>query len=118
MNLESVRDYCLGLKGVTEGLPFGPDTLVFKVMGKMFALVPLESETLKISLKNTPDKNQELRAEYPFIIGAYHMSKVHWNSLEIDFTVKNDLVLNLILESYELVKNSLTKTQKAEFENL
>ena len=116
MNIEEIRDYCLSFNGVTEECPFGPEVLVFKVMGKMFALLPLDSPELTISLKNSPEKNQDLRSEYWFITGAYHMSKVHWNSIQIDFSVKKELVFSLVFESYELVKQGLTKKLKLELE--
>jgi predicted DNA-binding protein (MmcQ/YjbR family) len=118
MHIEQLRDYCLSLKGVTEELPFGPTTLVFKVMGKMFALVPLDIEDLRVSLKNTPEENQALRAMYPFIEGAFHMSKTHWNTLRIGFEVKDELVCRLIAESYHLVVAGLTKKLKAELDQL
>ncbi len=116
MNIEELRDYCLNFKGVAEECPFGPDVLVFKVMGKMFALLPLGTPDLRISLKNLPEKNQVLRNEYSFITGAYHMSKVHWNTIQIDFSVKKELVFSLVSESYEIVKEGLPKILKAELE--
>jgi predicted DNA-binding protein (MmcQ/YjbR family) len=109
MDLEQFREYCISKKGVTEELPFGPETLVFKVMGKMFALTSLDIPEFRISLKNTPEKNFELRAEYPFIQGAYHMNKTHWNMIMIDFGVKTQLLKELIDESYNLVVKSLPK---------
>ena len=118
MNIEQLRDFCLSFKGVTEELPFGPDTLVFKVMGKMFALLPLDLEELVISLKNTPDRNAELRQEYPFIQGAFHMNKTHWNMVFIDFSVKSNLVKELVTDSYNLVVESLTKKLKSELQNI
>ena len=118
MNLEEIRDFCLKLKGVSEEMPFGPDTVVFKVMGKMFLLMPLEYDSVKISFKNTPEKNLELRSDFSNIVGAYHMNKVHWNNLEIDFTTKADQVRMLISESYQLVVQGLTKKLKIELEEL
>ena len=109
MNIESFREYCLSKKGVTEELPFGPDTLVYKVMGKMFALTGLDTEKLSVSLKNTPEKNEELRAEYDCIAGAYHMNKRHWNSVTIDSRIKDNLLKEWITESYEIVVKSLPK---------
>ncbi len=118
MDIESYRNYCLAKKGVTEELPFGPDTLVFKVMGKMFALCPLDSEDYRISLKNTPDKNLELRAENEAIQGAFHMNKTHWNMLLMQNGISSKLLAQLTDESYELVKNGLPKKLKAELEAL
>lgn len=118
MNIEVLRDYCLTFKGVTEELPFGPSTLVFKVMGKMFALMPLDVEILTISLKNTPEKNIELRADHSFIKGAFHMNKTHWNSVDIETGTKYTLITELISDSYKIVASGLTKKLKEELENL
>lgn len=114
MNIEEIRDFCLGFKGVTEEMPFGPEIVVFKVMGKMFLLLPLDVEDVRISLKNTPERNIELRGEYPNIMGAFHMNKTHWNNLIIDFSTKRDLVKLLITESYDLVVKGLTKKLQME----
>ena len=118
MNVETVRSYCLEKKGVTEELPFGPDTVVFKVMGKMFALMPLEALDLRVSLKNTPDKNLKLRAEHPGIQGAFHMNKKHWNMVLLNEGVPSKLLLGLIDDSYDLVVSGLTKKLKAELSEL
>jgi predicted DNA-binding protein (MmcQ/YjbR family) len=118
MNLEEIRDYCLSFKGVTEELPFGPDTVVFKVMGKMFMLMPLDTEDVRICVKNTPEKNIELRGEYDNIEGAFHMNKTHWNNLIVNFFTKRELVKLLISESYELVVKGLTKKLQAELKEL
>ncbi|MBA4853611.1 MmcQ/YjbR family DNA-binding protein [Emticicia sp. BO119] len=114
MNIESFRDFCLIKNGVTEELPFGPDTLVYKVMGKMFALTGLNSEQFKISLKNTPEKNEELRAEYSCVTGAYHMNKRHWSTILIDGSVKDHLIKEWINESYDIVVNNLPKKIQGE----
>jgi predicted DNA-binding protein (MmcQ/YjbR family) len=118
MNLEEIRDFCLNFEGVTEEMPFGPETVVFKVMGKMFLLFPLDVENVRISIKNTPEKNIELRGDYPNIVGAFHMNKTHWNSLIVDFSTKKDLVKLLITESYDLVVKGLTKKLQLELSQL
>ena len=118
MDVEAFRNYCLGKKAVTEELPFGPDVLVFKVMGKMFALGALESVPFRASLKCDPERALSLREEYPdFIEGAYHMNKKHWNSLETEM-LPPQLVVDLIEHSYELVVQSLPKKLQQELENL
>ncbi|WP_337040737.1 MmcQ/YjbR family DNA-binding protein [Emticicia sp. 17c] len=117
MNLESFREFCLSKKGVTEELPFGPDTLVYKVMGKMFALTGFD-EPLSISLKNLPEKNEELRAEYSCVVGGYHLNKQHWNTVFINGTVKDVILKEWISESYELVVKSLTKKLREELNKL
>lgn len=116
MNLEIFREYCLSKKGVTEELPFGPDTLVYKVMGKMFALTGFEFQ--RISLKNLPEKNQELRAEFESVEAAFHMNKQHWNMVLMNGKVKDVLLREWIDESYEIVARSLTKKLQEELKNL
>jgi predicted DNA-binding protein (MmcQ/YjbR family) len=116
MDLENFREYCLSKKGVTEELPFGPDTLVYKVMGKMFALTGFDFES--ISLKNLPEKNEELRAEYDEVLPAYHMNKQHWNMVQINGRVKGVLLREWINESYEIIVKSLPKNTKEELKNL
>ena len=117
MNIEELRDYCLGLKGVTESFPFDETTLVFKVAGKMFCLTDLE-DSFGVNLKNDPVKNIELREEFPAIKPGYHMNKKHWNTVEIDGSVPNEMLKNLINESYDLVVQSLTKKKQQELKIL
>ncbi|MFI0491513.1 MmcQ/YjbR family DNA-binding protein [Flavobacterium sp.] len=112
MNLETFYEYCLSKKGVTEHFPFDNVTLVFKVGGKMFALSSLiqwENGTPKVNLKCNPEYAQELRAQYDAIQPAFHMSKVHWNTIEINSEVTDVFVKELIDHSYDLVFRSLTK---------
>ena len=116
MDLESFREYCLSKKGVTEELPFGPDTLVYKVMGKIFALTDFEFD--RISLKNFPEKNQELRAEFEAVLPAYHMNKQHWNMVQTNGRVKDTLLRDWINESDEIIVSSLPKMTKEELKNL
>jgi predicted DNA-binding protein (MmcQ/YjbR family) len=113
MNIEQLRDYCLSKKGVTEHFPFDADTLVFKVLGKMFALFPLEDwESGKgwVNLKADPEYSEELRAIFDSIQPGWHMSKIHWNSVYIyKGELQPKLVLELIDHSYEMVVKSLPK---------
>lgn len=112
MDLEIFYEYCLSKKGVTEHFPFDEDTLVFKVGGKMFCLTSLkgwENSTPSMNLKCNPEKALELRAEYEAIRPGYHMSKVHWNSLDFNLDVSDKMMYELINHSYELVFNSLSK---------
>lgn len=119
MDIEIFRNYCLAKKGVTEGLPFGPDNLVFKVMGKMFALASLDEVPLKVNLKCDPDRAVELREEYPEeILPGYHMNKMHWNTVVVEGHLPHSLVFELIDHSYNLVKESLTKKLQKELEDL
>jgi predicted DNA-binding protein (MmcQ/YjbR family) len=106
MNIEELREYCLSKKGAEESFPFGEDTLVFKVGGKMFALTNLDGD-LTINLKCEPDKAEELRAEYPSVLPGYHMSKKHWNTILIDGTIKDSFIKEWIDDSYNLIVDSL-----------
>lgn len=113
MNIEELYQYCLSKKGVTEDFPFDEDTLVFKVLGKMFALVGLkkwESGEKSINLKCNPDYAEELRAEYSCIQPGYHMSKKHWNTVYLqDGDLQPKFILELIDHSYEMVVKSMPK---------
>ncbi len=111
MNIEELRTYCLEKKGVTEGFPFDETTLVFKVAGKMFCLTDLEGD-LSVNLKNDPEKNQELRAKYPAVKPGYHMNKQHWNTVEINGSIPDNIIKQLIDESYDLIVSSLSRKQK------
>ncbi|WP_149276594.1 MmcQ/YjbR family DNA-binding protein [Pareuzebyella sediminis] len=118
MNIEAFREYCLSKKGVSEELPFGPDTLVFKVMGKMFALSGLERHPPQVNLKCDPDRAISLREEYDgAIIPGYHMSKVHWNTLMLE-ELPPKLIIELTDHSYALVVAKLTKKMRSELEAL
>lgn len=117
MNLETYYEYCLSKKGVTEHFPFDQDTLVFKVGGKMFALSSLnqwETGEPSVNLKCDPDYAQELRAQYDDIKPAFHMSKVHWNTVVINSELPDKFVKELIDNSYELIFKSLTKLLQIE----
>ncbi|MDX8338227.1 MmcQ/YjbR family DNA-binding protein [Draconibacterium sp. IB214405] len=116
MNIEEIREYCLQKKGVTESFPFDETTLVFKVMNKMFCLLGLDD--FRLSLKNDPDKNIELRAHYPAIYEGYHLHKQMWNTIELNGTVPSKLMCEMIDESYDLIVVSLTKKLKEELKNL
>jgi len=116
MNIEQLRDYCLSLKGVTEDFPFGESVLVFKVLGKMFCLTDL-NEKFAIALKNEPEKNVELREEYSVIKPGYHMNKKHWNTIDIDGSISDDMLKNLIDDSYDLVVLKLTRREQLELKN-
>lgn len=112
MNIETIRSYCLEKNHVEESLPFDEHTLVFKVMGKIFALVALDECPLAINLKCNPDYAIELRERYPAIQPGYHMNKKHWNTLSLDGSLPNILVHELIDCSYDLVWRSLSKRLK------
>ena len=118
MNIEDIRAYCLSKKGVSEDFPFDEVTLVFRVMQKIFLFMPLDAELPTISAKCDPERAIQLREEYPAIRGGYHLNKKHWNSIDLDGTVNDDLVLQLIDHSYELIVKSLTKKLQKELDEL
>jgi predicted DNA-binding protein (MmcQ/YjbR family) len=113
MNIEQLRDYCLSKEEVTEHFPFDEVTLVFKVLGKMFALVPLEKWDKgldSISLKCDPDYALELRAEYESIDAGWHMSKKHWNTVYIhQAELSSKFIAELINHSYDMVVKNMPK---------
>lgn len=113
-DLEKFREHCLKKKGVTEEFPFGDDTLVYKVMGKMFALAGLEAEDFSFNIKCAAEKINDIRAKYPAVQPGYHMNKNHWNTVMVDGTISSKELKTMIDESYELVVQSLTKKLKAE----
>ncbi len=117
MNIEEFRDYCLSKKGITEEFPFDAVTLVFKVMGKMFALCGLERVPTQVNLKCDPERAIELRETYDAVIEGWHMSKVHWNTVHIDH-LNPKLTKELIDHSYDLVVAKFTKKLKAELDAL
>ena len=117
MNIESLREYCISKKGVTESFPFDDITLVFKVMGKMFALTSLDGD-LSVNLKCDPEKAIALREEHDAVLPGYHMSKKHWNTVMIDGTIPTELIKQWIDDSYDLVVSSLTKKLQAELKSL
>jgi predicted DNA-binding protein (MmcQ/YjbR family) len=118
MNVEQLRDYCLNKKGVTESTPFDDVTLVFKVMNKMFALIPLDELHLSIALKCNPEKAVYLRERYPSVKPGYHLNKKHWNTVSVDGTVETEMILEWVDHSYDLVVAGLTKKQREELEKL
>ncbi|TLP74517.1 MmcQ/YjbR family DNA-binding protein [Maribacter sp. ACAM166] len=117
MNIEAFRDYCLSKKAVTEGFPFDEKTLVFKVMGKMFALCGLERAPSQVNLKCDPDRAIELRESHDGVIEGWHMSKVHWNTVFLD-QLPPKLLKELIDHSYDMVVSKFTKKLRAELDVL
>ncbi len=109
MDLEEFREYCLRKPGATEETPFGPDVLVFKVGGKMFALTSLERFPAAANLKCDPDLALDLRDRYEQVSPGYHMNKKHWNTVEIDSGIPDGELRKMIDHSYNLVAKSLPK---------
>ena len=116
MNLEFLRETLLNKKSTSEETPFGPEALVYKVMGKMFALIAWEEDPLHITLKCDPDFALVLRAKYPAITAGYHMSKKHWNTIILDGSIPKDEILEMIDDSYALVVKGLKKVDREKLE--
>lgn len=111
MNIESVRDYCLSLPHVTEDFPFDETTLVFRIGGKIFAMIDLE-KTEWFVLKCEPEYALELREYHQEISPAWHMNKKHWIGLELKSDVPDDEIRRLVHQAYSLVAARLTKSAK------
>jgi predicted DNA-binding protein (MmcQ/YjbR family) len=109
MDLAQFREYCLSKPCGTEGTPFGPDVLVFKVSGKMFALAALDEVPTTVNLKCDPDLALELRDRYDQVTPGYHMNKKHWNTVEIEGDIPDPEVRKMIDHSYDLVAKGLPK---------
>lgn len=112
MNIETLTEYCLSKKGVREDFPFDEHTLTMKVMGKIFAFIPLDEDRLVIALKCDPEKAEILREQYEEIFGAYHLNKKHWNSVDCEGSLSHKLIIELIDHSYDLVVRGLKKTER------
>lgn len=117
MDIESIREYCLGLApGVEETFPFGPDDLVFKYAGKMFLLLSLDAAPASLNAKCAPERAVALRERYDAIRPGYHMNKQHWNTIILDGSVPDHLIEELIGHSLDLVIKKLPKKLRAEHE--
>jgi predicted DNA-binding protein (MmcQ/YjbR family) len=111
MDLAQFREYCLSKPRVTEGTPFGPDVLVFKIDGKMFALVALDEMPTTVNLKCDPDWALDLRDRYEEVRPGYHMNKKHWNTVEIESSIPDSELRKMIDHSYDLVVETLPKSR-------
>jgi predicted DNA-binding protein (MmcQ/YjbR family) len=103
MDLEQIREYTLSKPDVEETFPFGPDTLVYKIKGKMFLLTGFDSIPLQFNVKCDPDLALELREQYASVIPGWHMNKKHWNTVIIDGSISNRELQKMIDHSYDLV---------------
>lgn len=118
MNQNELRSYLLAKKGATEEMPFGPDNWVYKVMGKMFALVPLDVAPPTITLKCEPGQALLLRDVYPAVRPGYYMNKAHWNTVTLDGSIPESELRGMIDDSYDLVVASLTRAQRSALQQL
>jgi len=114
VDARQLRKWCAGRPGAFQDFPFGPETSVFKVAGKMFALSRLEREPLEVSVKCEPDLAVALRDSYAAIRPGYHLNKRHWNTITLDGSLPDDFVRDLIEDSYDLVVGALPKRVQKE----
>jgi predicted DNA-binding protein (MmcQ/YjbR family) len=112
MSPTELRDHCLSFTGAEETFPFGPETSVFKVGGKMFALSQLGADSLRISLKCEPQLAEALRGAYAAVLPGYHLNKRHWNTVIIDGSLSEQMIKNLIEDSYDLVLSQLPTSRR------
>ncbi len=113
MSIEELRSHCLSKRGTTEGLPFDENTLVFKVMGKMFALADVDGFE-SVNLKCLPEVAVDLREKYAAVKPGYHMNKTHWNTVQVNGDAADKLIYQWVDASYDLIVLSLTKKQRME----
>lgn len=118
MDIETIKNYCAGKKGVTSDYPFDSETLVYRVMGKIFVLIPVEASPPSMNLKCDPTRAEILRQTYPAVTPGYHMNKRHWNTVVLDGSVPDDEVFDMVDHSYDLIVKSLTKAQRQQLEDL
>ena len=112
MDQDELKAACLGLPGAVEEFPFGDEVSVFKVAGKMFALSQLDGEPLQLSVKCDPELAVQLRAVHPAIAPGYHLNKRHWNTITLDGSLPDQMVTDLLGDSYDLVVASLPKARR------
>ena len=112
MNLEELRSYCLQKKGALVDFPFDDVTMVIKVDGKMFILIAIDNDPLWINLKCDPYNAEALRERYNAVTPGYHMNKRHWNTVSMDNTIPDDIIKEMVDDSYELVFSKLSKKNK------
>ena len=115
MNRDELKAYCLSKRGAREDFPFGDDVAVYKVVGKMFALIPVDASN-QISLKCDPTFAEVLRQTYAEVTPGYHLNKQHWNSVITDGSIPEDEIQEMIDHSYELVVKGLSKKERAKLE--
>jgi predicted DNA-binding protein (MmcQ/YjbR family) len=112
MTAAELRRWCLSKAGVFEDFPFGEQTSVFKVAGKMFALSALDAPILRVSVKCDPDLAEQLRASYPAIRPGYHLNKRHWNTVTLDGSLSDEEIIGMLEDSYDLVVAGLPRSRR------
>jgi predicted DNA-binding protein (MmcQ/YjbR family) len=109
---QQLRAVCLSFRGSQETFPFGPETSVFKVSEKIFALSALHAEPLTVSLKCEPLLAEQLRAEHPAITAGYHLNKRHWNTISLDGSLAEHMIAEMIEDSYDLIVSKLSSGRR------
>ena len=117
MNIEQWREYLLSFPASVEEMPFGPEVLVYKVAGKLFALLSWQDEPMSINLKCEPNLALQLRDTYPQVTAGYHMNKKHWNTVTLDGSVDDESVKEWVRASYDLIYLALPKKTQREMQN-
>ena len=117
MNLEQLENILISKNGSTKEFPFNDDVMVFKVMNKMFALLMFKEQPLRINLKCLPEDALGYRELYKCVTPGYHMNKKHWNTVILDGTMKDEILTDMIDESYNLIVAKLTKKEKEELKD-
>ena len=112
MTATELRDYCLSLLGTYEEFPFGPNTSAFKVAGKIFALSQLSGYPLSVSLKCDPPLAEELRKAHSAVVAGYHLNKRHWNTVTIDGSLSDEMISDMVEDSYDLIVSKLPRAQR------
>lgn len=116
MNRTALHEYCLSLTGAYEDFPFGPEVAIYKVKGKMFALLPVDANPPSISLKCDPVEAIIMRQNYDSIQPGYHLNKKHWNTVVVDGEIEDTRIREMIEDSYILVRQKLKKNERLELE--
>lgn len=112
MDRDALRELCLSFRRSSETFPFGSEWAVFKVADKMFALMPAERDPLTVSLKCEPALAEQLRAAHPAITAGYHLNKRHWNTVLLDGSLPDEMVADMVEDSYDLVVSNLSKARQ------
>ena len=115
MSPEQLRTLCLSFRGSQETFPFGPETSVFKVAEKIFALSALDAEPLTISVKCEPLLAEQLRVQHPAITAGYHLNKRHWNTVTLDGSLAEQMIAEMIEDSYDLIVSRLSRGRRRGF---
>ena len=118
MNIEELREYCLSKPTAEETFPFGPETMVFKVMDKVFLLTGMDDVPLSFNVKCDPDIAEDLREKFDCVTPGFHMNKKHWNTIIVDNSVSEKLLFEWIDDSYNLIVSSLNKAQQKAYSEL